>query len=119
MYVFEEAMVVLVGVVKGRCGDENMILWPGVLKWQHPWISRCHPLLLTDLYVGNHWDAVVFTWNEYEKSKNTIAKAAFFYFESFFNCFALPDARTLSGFTAPPHGAPREMNPLMYWSFQA
>lgn len=34
-------------------------------------------------------------------------------------CSYPPDARTRRGLTDPPHGAPKEMKPPMYWSFQA
>lgn len=64
--VCEETLVVLGGVVKGWRGDERMLLWPGVLKRQHPRISCHHPLLLADLDVRNHWNAVIFTCDEFQ-----------------------------------------------------
>lgn len=62
--VCKKALVVLVRIVEGWCGDKHVILWPDFVRRQHPRISRCHPLLLADLDVRNHWDAVIFTYNE-------------------------------------------------------
>lgn len=66
--VREEALVVLVGVVEGWCGDEHVVLWPGDLRRQHPGIGRRHPLLLADLDVGDHRDAVVIPWDVGKRS---------------------------------------------------
>ena len=63
--VLEEALVVLVGVVERGGGDEGVVLWPGFLWRDHPWVGGGHPLLLSDLYVGHQRDAIVLTYTNH------------------------------------------------------
>ncbi len=59
--VFEELLIVLVGVVEEGGGDEGVVFGPSLFRRDHPRICGGHPLLFADFYIGHKGYAIVFT----------------------------------------------------------